>query len=461
MPAPPRRGSGWIRVVLVLLVLVLAGASAASGMVMSDGAAATISSDLPDYNPGQTVTLTGGGWDAGGAPVHIVVNDDSSQTWQHVADVTPSADGTVTDRFDLPSYFVAAYSVVATQDTSSGTITASTSFTDANPSADLDQCANDPAPSPSTDGCSASASDWVNGNLGASKALYFEGDSIPYRMRFDNLAAGSHTVTIEWDTTKGGKHALDYLTTFNRTVATANPLLGVGALTSTTFPIPNDPQVTGAGVTPASGNFTMYGATITAASAYSYLDGTGFSGDKSARITLTFTAAAANPVLAWGGHISSRADWGANNSAVAIPGSPYHTRLIALDGGGGNQDRSLSADAVIFPGSLTVVKQATPETSTSFGAADQLLAGRRRHGGQHEVLRQHHGLPDLHGQRVDDPGDVGLRLRVLRRHDPQRRQLHDQHDDRDREPQGGRELDLHVPQQHPGRHARTQEARQQ
>src|SRR5689334_11904788 len=48
--------------------------------------------------------------------------------------------------------------------------------------ANLDQCANDPAPSPNTDGCSASASDWVNGNVNQSKANYVEGDSIPYRM---------------------------------------------------------------------------------------------------------------------------------------------------------------------------------------------------------------------------------------------------------------------------------------
>ena len=102
----------------------------------------------------------------GGAAVHIVVNDDEGQTWQHVADVRPDADGAITDTFSLPSFFVAAYSVKASQSTEAGTITATSSFTDANPSADLDQCANDPAPSPSTDGCSASASDWVNGNLG-------------------------------------------------------------------------------------------------------------------------------------------------------------------------------------------------------------------------------------------------------------------------------------------------------
>src|SRR6185436_3541594 len=70
--------------------------------------------------------------------------------------------------------------------------------------------------------------------------------------------------------------------------------------------------------------------------------------------------------LAWGGHIATRQDWGSGSSAVAISGSPYHTRLIALDGSGGNQDRSLSADAVIFPGSITIIKDAVPNAPQDF-----------------------------------------------------------------------------------------------
>jgi hypothetical protein len=237
----------------------------------------------------------------------------------------------------------------------------------ANPSANLDQCANDPAPSPSSDGCNSNANQWVNGNLGASKALYFEGDSIPYRLRFDSLSLASHTVTIEWDTTKSGKHALDYIDSFNQSVLNADPCLGVSNCnTFTSFAIPADPQVTGAGVTPIAGSFRLYGGTITAVSAYSYPNGSGFTGDKSARITITFTASKANPVLAWGGHISTRVNWGANGSAVAIPGSPYHTRLINLDGSGGNQDRSLSADAVVFKGSITIIKDAVPNDAQDF-----------------------------------------------------------------------------------------------
>ena len=351
-----------VGILLLLAAAVLFTVPAA----LSSGSAPTIASDFPDYNPGQTVTLTGSNWDPSGGDVHIVVNDSVGATWSHTADVAPSSSGDISYSFKLPTTFIAQYSVDATQ----GSLSASTTFTDANPSADIDQCANDPFPSASTDGCSAAATDWVNGNLGASKAVYFEGDSIPYRIKLGDLSLGAHTITIEWDTTKGGKHALDYITTFNRTVATANPCLGVATCNPaafSTFAIPADPQVTGAGVTQIPGDFRLYGGTITGVSGYTYPNGAGFDGDKSARITIQFTASVASPVLAWGGHISTRADWGLNGSAVAISGSPYHSRLIDLDGSGGNQDRSLSADAVIFPGSLTVVKDATPNSSASFG----------------------------------------------------------------------------------------------
>jgi hypothetical protein len=235
----------------------------------------------------------------------------------------------------------------------------------ANPSATLDQWANlDNA--------------WVNGNLGASKSTYFEGDSIPYRLRFDNLPLTTHHVIIEWDTTKASKHAIDYLTTFNRLVGKVpnapnpplNPCANVSNCvyaTNSTFGIPVDPQVSGAGVTQAAGNFTIWGGTITGVSAYAYNDGAGFVGDKSARIDIAFTATRANPVISWGGRIATRKDWGNNNSAVAISGSPYHTRLADLDGAGGNQDRSLSAAAVIFPALINITKEVRTSAGSDTG----------------------------------------------------------------------------------------------
>jgi hypothetical protein len=254
--------------------------------------------------------------------------------------------------------------------TATGTInTAGT--TGGSTGANLDQCANADGPGGAATRCDATdPTDWVNGNLGASKARYLEGDSIPYRLVMTNVSTtGSHTVTIQWDTTKGGKHALDYVTTFNRSVPTADPCAGVtGCGAPTTYPIPADPNLANGFLgSQIAGNFTMYGGTITSVgvSPFYTLSGS-YGGDSSTTITITFTANTTNPVLAWGGHIATRVDWGAGNSAIAITGSPYHTRLVALDGSGGNQDRSLSSDATIFPATITIIKSASVQSATAF-----------------------------------------------------------------------------------------------
>jgi hypothetical protein len=328
-----------------------------------------------NYIPGEIATITGGGFQAN-ETVWLQVKHITGATedgkghdpWPVTADEHGAFEsGWYVDPDDsLGSQFL------LTADGAASGLHAEYEFQDANAAADIDQCQNGQAPSPPSDGCDVNATDWANGNVGPSKAVYVEGDTIPYRIKFDNLTLASHAVTIEWDTTKSGKHAIDYLKTFSATVLSANPCLGVSGCIgpASTYPIPKDPQVdNGAGspIAQAAGNFTLYGGTITSVSAYAYPDGAGFAGDKSARITITFTASVINPVLAWGGHIATRQNWGAGNSAVAISGSPYHTRLIDLDGSGGNQDLSLSADAIIFPGSITVVKQASVEGSTSFG----------------------------------------------------------------------------------------------
>ncbi len=73
----------------------------------------TIKSDLEDYPPGGLVTLTGTGWQPGES-VHIYVNDDWGSSWSRHVDVTADASGAITDQFNLPNWFVALYSVVAT-----------------------------------------------------------------------------------------------------------------------------------------------------------------------------------------------------------------------------------------------------------------------------------------------------------------------------------------------------------
>ena len=335
----------------------LSGVTRINSNVLDSG---TITTDKSDYSPTSIVLITGSGFIANKTyTINIASTDEppSDFTDQVKADES----GNISYAYQLDGKPRLNYTIYIKNGEN---VVTTTTFTD--PSDSLNQCGNGTLASPDPTPCQ-SDSEWENGNLGASKSHYFEGDTIPYRLTMTGLSvSGSHTATIEWDTTKGGNHAMDYITTFNNTVA-ADPCAGISGCSSfSTFAIPVDLQVSGAGVTPIPGSFRLYGGTITGVSGYSYSNGAGFAGDKSARITITFTTTVSNPVLAWGGHIADRADWGDDNSAVSISGSPYHTRSVDIDGSGGNQDRSLSADAVIFPASITVIKEATPEGSTSF-----------------------------------------------------------------------------------------------
>jgi hypothetical protein len=259
------------------------------------------------------------------------------------------------------------------------------------PAVSLEQCSNLATACDTTH-----SANWQTGNLGSSNSDYAEGDSVPYRSINSNLTVGqTYKLHIEWDTTQSGKHALDYLTSYNRTESAANPCAGVTCSGGTnTLSIPIDPHVSGAGVTQVSGqNFTAFGATFPAngamvsnsggnlcgsstctisanPSAYS-LNGT-YAGTSQTGLALYFTATSSTVVIAWGGHIARRLDWGAGNSAANVSGSPYHMRVIDLrcsnndNCSSGNMDRSLSAGAVTIPGSITIVKEATSESATAF-----------------------------------------------------------------------------------------------
>ena len=242
-----------------------------------------------------------------------------------------------------------------------------------NPSASLGQCRNGSAgESIQCVELTGGSRGWVNGNAGAENSQWAEDEFIAYRMVFDNLAiTGTHSVILGYDIFHNGKHAIDYLGSFNATETDADPCSGtplactVGSPTSV-FPIGPDGVTvtnqinpfTGVFVTQDPGNFTMWGGTITG---FTYLPYT--LGDVERRVQITFTAAVPNPVLAWGGHIAWRGDWGAGNSAGGVSGSPYHMRLKDLDGAGGNQDRSLTVAAP--RGVVVIIKQVLNATFSS------------------------------------------------------------------------------------------------
>jgi hypothetical protein len=280
-------------------------------------------------------------------------------------------------------------------------------------SGDIDQIRNGPATDPSKNFYKTfNNPTWVNGNAGSSNAHYVEGHSIAYRSLITGLTVGNqYEYIIEWDTKNSDAMAIDYITHFQRlephsqftpahSAEVINPRiyisngkeyqLGLSAGTNpNTFDIPepgpvptpvaNLPQNSFKALTTAERKFTIYNGTITNMAYISQ----GPLNTSASKITtsmkIRFTAAKDSVVLAWGGHIASRLDWGFINgkprSAGGISGSPYHMRQISMNtfpglvniSGVGNTDRSLAAAAVIPPPDCPTVPSQTICAGGSFG----------------------------------------------------------------------------------------------
>jgi len=256
---------------------------------------------------------------------------------------------------------------------------------------------------------------WVNGNAGSSDAHYTEGMSIPYRSLLTGLTPGTcYEYVIEYDTYHSAM-AIDYLTHYQRlephspfghAAETIDPLIftsgskeykmrvfttddqgfeppaSSGITTGSTLDIHLQPTASFNNLPNAERVMTIYNGSLTSLH-YDKQDQIVISGNNNTatQVRVIFTADRDSVVLAWGGHIGSRLDWGNNPatgkplSAGGISGSPYHMRQISMKicgavsnlSGIGNQDRSLSAAAVVPPPTcVTVPSQTKCEEATSF-----------------------------------------------------------------------------------------------
>jgi hypothetical protein len=150
---------------------------------------------------------------------------------------------------------------------------------------------------------------------------------------------------IQYDTLQSGKHAYDYLTSFDATETDADPVHDISGTTAGncfTIPVDLTNMFANPGSTQEPGCIQIYNGTIT-----SVVYGLDAPDSGQRTVIVNFTATDPTVVIAWGGHIASQIDWGVGNSASAISGSPYHMRLLTLDDTQlGNQDRSRRPDHV-------------------------------------------------------------------------------------------------------------------
>ncbi len=341
---------------------------------------ATVVTDKPDYAPSETALITASGYQPGETVKFQVLHIDGTPNTGNGHDPWNVQDGSAADLDGQVNGNISTSWFIDPDDSLGATFELSALgllsglfdtyvFTDAAPPSNGNLFQWDPGNDPDEA--------WVTGN---NDGLFFEGDTVPYYTDFHNLVVGDeYSITIEWDTTKSGKHAIDYLRSYDATITfppAIDPAVQAGVTVQSTdfIAIPEDTFMTGHPTfngTQLAGQFKMYNGDMTAVSPYdnplTYL------GDTSTSITITFTALEEDVVLTWGGHIATRQDWGLLNSAVNIPGSPYHMRLESFFDetndealGLGNTDRSLSAEAVIFPAIITIIKDAIPNDQQDF-----------------------------------------------------------------------------------------------
>jgi hypothetical protein len=239
------------------------------------------------------------------------------------------------------------------------------------PKITLDQCRNGSATDPNDCLALAGSKGWVNGNAGASNAHFVEGHSIPYRAVLTDAPTGANEVTLGYDIKHSSVHAIDFLTHFQRLephgqfghpAETVTPTSGVTGLNAdvATCAIPKPSNLSSAAgatfdtiVGQSKHLFTVYGADSCTVTQGTALEGDINAAQSEARVVVTFNATNPTVVMAWGGHIARSADWN-GLGAAQISGSPYHMRLKAWSAGNvGNQDRSLSAAAVLSEASAT------------------------------------------------------------------------------------------------------------
>ncbi len=248
------------------------------------------------------------------------------------------------------------------------------------------QCSNDDGDGYATgdQGCR-----WINGAINASNSAYHEGDATVQRLAIDNLPAGTdHTVTIKYGTTKGGKHAYDFLTDDNFSELAPNFLTAADLCdpaitnipTCSTLPavqsnlIPTDSNAGGFDVATSARHFSIRNGTWFSGGIQSgptLVSGL-YTGDSDTAIVLKFSvpnncdglhSGKCEVLITWGAHISTQANWGPGTSAISIPGSPYHVQIAAVDSDsitGGGRDNQMQASALII----------TPTVATELHKAD-------------------------------------------------------------------------------------------
>jgi hypothetical protein len=333
---------------------------------------ATVRTDKADYAPGETVTITGSGWEPGETVVLLLEEAPETHDDRTLTTTADEAGNIFNNEFAPEAHDVGVRFYL----TASGARSqAQTTFTDAE--IHFTQCRNDSNNDEVPDDCA-----WSEGAINQNNSIFREGDAVPQRLFHEIDTAGTHTIRFEYDFSKASKYAYDFLTNVDETQS--GPLLnecgdlpGFVTTCSALFsgavlaPIPSDPFDAVSGRENPAARSIRIGGVSSATVTFPSLDGGDDPdeahdpdsdpdcfqncGTSSVLIDLTFTTEADDTVVGvwFGGHLAQAAGpfgWGAGFGASSISGAPFHISYESLDGdSAGRRDNQIQPGAVVAP----------------------------------------------------------------------------------------------------------------
>jgi hypothetical protein len=236
---------------------------------------------------------------------------------------------------------------------------------------------------------------WIQAILQQNNAVYYEGMSVPQRIVLSNIpvtSGNTHSLTFSHKATKNGKHAYDFLTSYEQAVKASNAIVGPTILyelnecgqsigppksmaqtcvdirgSANVYPV-RIPVEMGTVLSHSVKNrvlayesrfgdreIMLYGDKRITAASLSF-DGYSGNNDLTAEYTLTWTSASSDILIEMAGHLAMGSDvtgvsgigYGSGLGAGGISGASYHFSLGKLDGNAlGSQDNQIKGTTVL------------------------------------------------------------------------------------------------------------------
>ena len=269
--------------------------------------------------------------------------------------------------------------------------------------------------------------DWINSILQSNNSAYYEGSSTLQRIVLVGIPAtngNTHSLRLSHQAYKSGRHAYDFITSYDQALLDYPGASGGGDLTIGLAVNGTNigPQATAAMVQALHSGPHSATATVPAAALYStvasfppdnvsarvaaydasvggsqkravqlygnapisnatltLLPYSGNSADRYAEYDLTWTSASDNVLILMGGHLAIGGNglgvsYGPGKGAGSISGGPYHFKLATIDGISlGSQDNQIMASAIIAPPVCDITGNANicaGQSATFTGPAD-------------------------------------------------------------------------------------------